>query len=307
MQLSSEMNQMTKNNIKSIFTDSFPFIKSDKELQALIKKYPKYDNYYIASGSIKARRNKFNALYQQYYPYADRHFLSEIKRKFHQRTWEMYLGCVLLNTNIGFSSKNKGPDILIEYNGKKIWIECIACEKGDGIDRVPHMIYGKVQDIPENEMLLRIAAALKEKHYKYKKYVTEGTVKETDQFIVAVNTGALNFLDSYFPLILRCVFAIGYPTLSMPVGGGPTTSSFSKVSFIEKKNGTRIPMTFFLEKDYEGISAAFYCKNTVLNHSDVLGKDTILIYNPLAKNPLPNKLFDSFKSYKFDEKGNLYL
>ena len=65
MQLSSEMNQMTKNNIKSIFTDSFPFIKSDKELQALIKKYPKYDNYYIASGSIKARRNKFNALYQK--------------------------------------------------------------------------------------------------------------------------------------------------------------------------------------------------------------------------------------------------
>jgi len=293
--------------MKSIFTDNFPFVTSDPELQVLKDQYPDYDSYYIASGSIQERKERFDALYQKYHPYADRHFLTEIKKKFHQRTWEMYLGCALLDRGIVFTSKDIGPDILIEHEGKKIWIECIACEKGDGIDRVPDLHYGVVQDVPSDEMLIRIAGALKSKFEKYKKYLEDGTVRDTDQFVIAVSRGDLGHVDAAIPLILRVVFAMGHQTITMPRNGSPSRSGWSTVPFVEKRNGSKVPMTFFLEKEYEGISGVIYCKDTVLNHPDVLGEDIVVVYNKLAQNPLSEGVLDSFKKYKCEENGDLHL
>lgn len=293
--------------MKYLFTDNFPLITTETELQTLIKKYSNYDSYYVASGSIKERKNKFDSLYQKYYQYADSNFLKEIKKKFHQRTWEMYLGCVLLEKGITFSSKDIGPDILIEYEGKKIWIECVACEKGKGEDRVPETITGIVQNVPSDEMLIRIASVLKEKYEKYKKYIEDGIVKDSDQFVIAVSRGALDHVDASIPLILRAVFAVGYQTISRPINGGPLKYGWSTIPFILKKNGSKVPMTFFLEKEHEGISAVMYTKNTVLNHSEILGEDIVLVYNELAKNPLQKGVLDFLKNYKCDENGNISL
>lgn len=67
--------------MKYLFTDNFPLITTETELQTLIKKYSNYDSYYVTSGSIKERKNKFDSLYQKYYQYADSNFLKEIKKK----------------------------------------------------------------------------------------------------------------------------------------------------------------------------------------------------------------------------------
>jgi hypothetical protein len=293
--------------MKSLFTDNFPFITNDSELQALKDQYPDYDSYYVASGSIQERKEKFDRLYQKYHSYADRHFLTEVKKKFHQRTWEMYLGCALLHKGITFTSKDQGPDFLIEHDGKKIWIECIACEKGDGVDRVPDLRYGVVQSVPSNEMLIRIASALKAKHEKYKKYLEDGTVEATDQFVIAVCRGDLGHVDAAIPLVLRVVFAIGHPTITMPRDGSPSRSGWSTVPFIEKQNGSRVPMTFFLENEHAGISAVIYSKDTVLNHPDVVGEDIVVVHNKLATNPLSEDVLDSFKTYKCDTNGDIHL
>ncbi len=295
--------------MQSIFTDDFPIIDNNLELEELVKKYFEYDRYYIVSGCTIDRRTKFDNLYSKYYPYADTHFLTEVKKKFHQRTWEMYLGCALLDRNIIFSSKNIGPDFLIEDNGKKIWIECIACEKGavESPDRVPDMIYGIPQIVPVDEILIRIAGALKAKKEKYDEYIKSGIVKEEDQFIIAVNAGGLGHSMDYWPLILKCVFAVGYPTLSIPVEQGPVVQSISTVPYIFKKNGRKVPMTFFIEKENMGICAVMYSKNDVLNHPHKLGEDIILVHNPLARTPLEEGVLDSFRFYKINEKGVLDL
>ncbi len=293
--------------MKSIFTDNFPLITTNSELQILISKYPDYDSYYVSSGSIKERKEKFDALYNKYFQYADNHFLKEVKKKFNQRTWEMYLGCVLIDKKITFSSKDVGPDILIEQGGKKIWIECVACEKGEGKDRVPDTINGIVQSVPSNEMLIRIASVLKAKYEKYKKYLKDGLIKDTDKFIIAVSRGELGHVDASIPLILRVVLAVGHQTISRPINGGVPTYGWSTIPFIEKKNGSKVPMTFFLEKEHEGISAVIYCKNNVLNHPDALGEDIVLVYNELAKNPLQEDLLDFFKYYKCDKNGDMHL
>lgn len=295
--------------MKSIFTDSFPFIETEKELQALIKKYPQYDSYYVASGAMQERREWFDALYGQYKPYADRNFLSDLKKHFHQRTWEMYLGCVLLDSGIQMSNRpnDARPDISFRYKGKTCWVECTACEKGSGTDQVPTMLYNVVQAVPVDNILLRISTALQEKHKKYIQYLKKGLIKEDDPFVIAISVGALGWLESYIPLILRCLFAVGHPTITFPINGGPEKHSISTIPFIKKKNESTVPMNFFLKKENSGISAVIYDKKLVINHSDTTGKDMLIVHNPMAKNPLSKDILNTLKCYKVDERGGITL
>ena len=294
--------------METIFNDNFPFIETEQELQALIKQYSQYDSYYVASGVIEDRSNWFNYLYGKYYPYADSNFLIDLKKHFHQRTWEMYLGCVVLGLGTELSPhRDKGPDLSFDYDGKKIWIECVACERGVGKDQVPTMKHGVVESVPSDQMILRITSALREKRSKYEKYLNDGIVKGTDSFVIAVNGGIFGRPDGFIPLILRSLFAVGHPTISMPIDGGPNKHYVSTIPFIKKKKGVEIPTTFFLEKENDGVSAVIYDGNLVINHSDTFGKDVLIVHNAIARNPLPENLFDLLKCYKVDKYGDIPL
>src|SRR5437879_13909766 len=83
-------------------------------------------------------REQIERLWLIYEPYADKHFLDESRCQFHQRTWELYVGCTLIQH--GFVPKkvsDEGPEFYVEIGGKKIWIEAIAPEPGQGPDAVP--------------------------------------------------------------------------------------------------------------------------------------------------------------------------
>lgn len=283
--------------MKTMFTDEFPDdIQSNAELEAVKTKYPDYDDYYVASGSIKERREKFNEMYKVFAPHADKHFLSDLKKQFHQRTWEMYLGYVLAKNNIAFISIDKGPDFLVKTPEGKIWIEAVACGPGEGPDRVPAMVYGIVSSVPQEEMIIRIVNSLDSKYKKFKKYLADGIISSKDKLIIAVNAGGLSHIvDGDMPLILKAIFAIGHRTLSWPVNsdhrnitGKPGVSTRE---FIEKRNGSKVPTTFFLEKDRKIISAIMYCSKNVLNHEDPPGKDISVIRNYIATNPLSETEF----------------
>lgn len=245
-------------SMASLFTDNFPTFSTQEELNQLIVKYPTYDPYYVVSGSMPDRRERFDHLYKQYYPYADSNFLTEVKRQFHQRTWEMYLGCILLEHNILISSKDYGPDFLIEKNGAEIWIECIACTTGFGDDKVPPLVHGVVQYVQDDKMSIRLVGALEEKFKKYQKYLNKKVVSDDDAFIIAVNAGALGRPDGAIPLILKCLFAIGHPTISFPIGGGETEHDWSRREYIEKSNNNKVPMNFFLKEEHAGITGNIF-------------------------------------------------
>ena len=66
-------------------------------------------------------------------------------------------------------------------------------------------------------------------------------------------------------------------------------------------------MNFFLEDEHRGISAVIYDNNTIINHSDVSGKDIMLVHNAIATNPVPGGILASFKHYKVDANGNIVL
>lgn len=290
-----------------LFQESLPESKSDKDLDELQRKYPSYDRYYLASASIPSRRALFEELYQYFLPYADRHFLSDLKRHFHQRTWEMYLTYVFLVNDFSISSSNKGPDIKISFNGKTIWIECVACESGDGNDSVPPLLYGgNLQDFPEKKMLLRMTNSLDAKFKKYQEYVEKGIVEKNDIYIIALNRSALDHCDPGIPLILKSLF--GFEYLNIPIrmlrdsGGDAEGKSFWSIrKDIVKQNGEPIPMNFFRNEICSGVSAIIYSKTSVLsslNHPENMKDELILVHNPLAINPLDEQTFQFIDQFK---------
>lgn len=281
----------------SLFSDDFPEISTQAELDALLKKYPKYDPYYVVSGSIPDRRERFENLYKTFKNHADSHFLSNIKHQFHERTWEMYVGCSLLSRGIDFRPNDIGPDFLIESAGKKVWVECVVCNEGDGEDKVPPLVYGSVGTVPENEMCIRIANALGKKYKDYKEKFLNNVVSPDDGYIIAVNSGALPFPDGAIPLILRCLFAVGHMTISFPRDGSEPKHYWSQIRSLKKKNGSDVPMDFFLNEEHKGISGALYCGKNVLNHADPVGSDILGINNPIANQPFPSELKTAFKGF----------
>jgi hypothetical protein len=284
-----------------LFTDNFPDSHSDEDLDTLSAQYPYYDRYYIASGSIPKRRAKFEKLYAKYAPYTDSHFLQEAKKNFHQRTWEMYIACVLLENGLSITSKDEGPDIKMVLASHTIWIECVAPNKGTGNDRVPDLVDG-LQDVPEEKMLLRITNALKDKFETYQEYLDKNIVGQNDIFIIAVNRSQLEHFDSIKPLILKCLFGLGYLTLPTRLGDRkPGNTYYSRRGDLKKQGGSLVSMRFFEDRQHEGISATIYSSQDILNHPDELGDDCMIVHNPMAKNPLSESIFSFLRQWKVRE------
>ena len=72
-------------------------------------------------------------LWTRYQPSGDgdAFFLTEAKRHFRQRFWEMYLFCSLEDRRLKVhKTTGRGPDFFLEVAGKKYWVEAIAPEAG---------------------------------------------------------------------------------------------------------------------------------------------------------------------------------
>ncbi len=79
---------------------------------------------------IQEMRRRLHGIWSRFEPYADKDFCKEFARRPHQRFWEMFLACHLINNGKQLIPKSKhpgkGPDILIEEQGRGIWIEAVA-------------------------------------------------------------------------------------------------------------------------------------------------------------------------------------
>lgn len=294
--------------MSKLFNENLGTASDGAELSKLKKKYNYYDPSYVALSTMTTRpefRKWLESVWRQYEPYADTNFPNEFKRQFTQRAWELHLGVTILNRgHILGSHHNSGPDFKIPSANKNIWVEAIAVKKGDGNDRVPNIEFGKVIDVPEQEMLLRLTAGLVEKHQKYLSYLQTDQIGTRDPFIVAVDRSDLEHPDAQIPLILKCLFAIGHQVLFLkssrlkPTTEGNTWSARKK---IDKKSGNSVGMFMFKDSEYEGISAVIYCTRNILNSPrDIkqMGDNFVIVHNPFARNPIEDNFFKFGKVWK---------
>lgn len=296
------MNFSKMNN--DLFSADLPIIETNDELKQFQIGNSALDPYYIASGCNRSRKEIFEKLWKKYYLYADSNFLSAVKKQFHQRTWEMYLGNVLLNRNYTINRRlqNEGPDFLIDDVG---YIECIAPTRGDPSksDSIPEMrtteSMDEIQlvDVPIDKIILRITDAVKAKAQdQYEKWKSKKWFDSKMPFIIAINTGDLEYPDdSSMPYVIKALFG----TQFMEIDLKNKASSWSYRTKIEKKNMHTVSVTGFLDSSLNFVSGILFSNKTVLNHPDYIGADCVFVNNPFAINTVDLsfcKLFDQWSS-----------
>lgn len=286
---------------KSLFSDNFPSISSDKELRELFKSYPKYDPSYICQGSIKSRdevKNWIEDLWQIYQPYADKHFAKEFKLNFGQRAWELYLGSTFLKRGYVLDIIKQGPDFKTKKDGLHVFIEAVAPHQGSGPDRIPGMVNGQVMSVPVDQMILRLTTSLYDKKKTYDEYLKKGIVTEKDPFVIAINRSSFMHPDPMLPLVIKCLFGVGDLVMKFPINtvtGGPvrgakSTTSWSGMPVLKKRTGGDVSMLFFENPENVGISAVMYTIDSIINSPskpELMGENIVTIHNPNAKNPIP--------------------
>lgn len=296
-----------------LFSDKFTEVRSDEELQALMRLHPDYDPGYLCQSSSVLRvktKSWMEKLWKQYQPHADSHFLEEFKHQFTQRSWELYLGVTLLKHGFRLGlQKDDGPDFeILNSEGKRLaWIEAIAVTKGTGGDRVPDLHYGGVSSIPTDEMVLRIANGLAAKYKKYCSDLENGFVENDDPYVIALDRSQLEHVDALLPNILKALFGIGTLALHVRVGGKRVKrpkSSWTSQFEIQKRSGNSVPMLFFENPEHAGISAVIYTQDHVINSPrgpKQMGQNFTIVHNPHARNPLPNSFFPFGDEHRAEE------
>lgn len=242
-------------------------------------------------------------MWSEYKQYADKHFLSESRKNFKQRIWEMYLTCSLIAKGFSITSADKGPDILISKEGVVIWIEAVAPKAGTGNDAVTELQPQTIRDVPDDQIKLRYRSAIEEKYnIKYKKYLLDKIVKPNDCYIIAINGSAIPSArrEIEIPRIIRSVLPFGNETLRINVEESEVLDRYYQYQDqVSKVSGSSVSTDIFLNHQYDGISAVLYSCVGVdsLNSPQELGDDFVLLHNPLAKNKLERGLIKLGREY----------
>lgn len=295
--------------MRQLFDPQIPILPITRTINARIaklkKRFPKFDIYYLVSAAVQERRDVFEQMWQRYEPYADKGFVRQAQLRFHQKTWEIYLGSVLLEKGLILEKTGKNaPDIKVAIpNRPPIWIECVAPERGETQDRVPEMVHGIVQDVPEEQMLLRLKDSFEKKSKQFQKYLAGGVVQKTDARIIAINAGDLQYPEGDPPNIVKTLFALGYLTLRFDPEHKKVIETFwSRREKIKTKSGGEAALGHFLNEQFKDISGVIYSNRTALNRPNEPDAGCIVVLNPFAEVPL--QLDDFGFMRKFIGEGN---
>jgi hypothetical protein len=303
----------------SLFSDKFPDITQDEDIVTIAKQLGYDPGYVCQCGVVLRQKTKLwmEDLWKQYEPYADHHFQSEFKKQFTQRSWELYLGTSFLNRGFELGKhKNDGPDFeLIKHGHRVAWVEAIAVRPGNGVDKVPEVVYGMTMSVPEEEMLLRVASGLDTKRRKYFTDLQKGLISPDDPYVIALDRSELGHVETPPSLILKALFGIGHMTLSFPVPqvGQKSRKSKPKSGWsmrpeLTKRSGKPVRLLFFQDHSNEGISAVIYSVNHIIGaprDPKEMGNHFIVVHNPYARNPLPSAAIPFGETYRA-KGGSIY-
>lgn len=249
-------------------------------------------------------REYIEELWIRYAPYCpDAHFEREIREQFHQRTWEMYLACSLLDSGHKLrKTRSYGPDLCVEGD-VPIWIEAVAVEPGDTADRVKNEEERRDTSIPqekgvwigeppsEESLILRCTNAMDKKIKQVKKYKKEGIVSEGDSFVVAISLGKVDGA-SYFSdpmgasIFIKAFFGMGdeYVAYTPHSGKSSLRQGYLDRPAIDKISGKPVSTRKFLGTDAIDVSGIMGSCVDIFNVQH-MPSDLILVNNPMAIAP----------------------
>jgi type I restriction enzyme S subunit len=248
-------------------------------------------------------------LWQQFSPYADPNFLSDVKSQFHPRFWEMYLTVAFLDREFRLQKHpGGGPEFGIDLAGRHYWFDAIAPTSGEGADAVPQPELGAlvVSTVPQEQIILRLTSALNTKRVKWKRDLESGRVQQSDGYIVAINGRSIRhcMYGSDMPYIVKALYGFG----NLAVGINPRTLEITDSQYlhrpvIPKVSGVQISSEPFAAGECKEISAVLYSNVDAANFPKALGGDFMVLHNPSAAVPLSRGALTFAREYWLDDEN----
>jgi len=305
-------------------------VKSQADLDAGFSTYPQLSRTYVQTALYWEDLRKW---YENHWPrvhyYLDRDFLRKFKLEEEHlaRAWEFHIAAVFSDKGLLLEEKNweYGPDFCIKLpNGRKLWIEAIACDRGkvDPVGPYPNLLPGRIYSFGGNiedthrPRALRITNAIGTKLEKFSRYLDnpeKSGVRADDCLIIAVNGSAIQHHDEPITLFKYSIFGQGPDVLVRVRGKERFQSGFYKpIATISKKSGDKehpIPANFMEMEAFSKISAVMYCGHTVshswLNGTEP-GDDFLFGYHTRPDNPVPEGTFKFGRGIRKDlERGSI--
>jgi hypothetical protein len=252
------------------------------------------DKTYISirdNPKFSEQKNMAENMWKKFSPFADPHFKEEICLQFHQRFWEMYLGCSFMDMGFSLVShrSSQGPDIHFEHNGKNIWVEAIAPNPGTGEDLVPDYLSGQAITVPEYQLILRLTSAFICKSKKFDQYLSQSIISPEDILIIAINGAEIPYcsLDDDIPYMAKALYPIGPRTVSIDILTKKLVKEYYRYQeSVEKMSGSKIPTTYFSSQSYLNIFGVLFSKKDIWHITSHCGNDLIFFSNPHSKHKL---------------------
>jgi hypothetical protein len=205
-------------------------------------------------------RDDCDRLWRIYSSYCnDPNFVSDFPIRFHERWFEMSLTAHLLELGAQVQhTKPPGPDVLVNADGRCIWIEAI-CGTG-GQPGKPNTVPppSRAGYIPFDNIALRIRSAIEEKRKKYDIYLKQGIVKGSDRLLIAVNIADIPHANlDVKKCVFRSLYGLGDQVIKIDRSTLEQVSSSIKViTSIAKASGSPVGMQPFIDGSMDTISGA---------------------------------------------------
>ncbi len=260
----------------------------------LRSKYPTstFVEQLYSSGNNLGCRERIESLFDALDGLEDSHFAQELDRDPHSRLWEMLLARLLRDAGYDPRSSDAGPDFMITQNSRRIFIEAICPSAGlpGHPDSVPELNYGAeaAQAVPIDQMVLRIAAAVREKQLKAQKYLRDGIVNLNDSYVVAVSSAKLHRGSGLMPSLgVRALLGYGNPYMVFDAHSGDRVREGIGAKFtVTKQNQSDVSTSPFGLSEMPEVSAVIYSDSSPLSLPFEPTKQSFIIHNPAAKTGL---------------------
>jgi len=245
---------------------------------------------------------------------------SQNNETYWQQLSEVLVAAQLAKVGLDPMHKNTGPDFMIEYNQKRIWIEVICPTPAGVPEEWLHPPVGKVYPYPHEALLLRWASAIKEKAEKLigksgkplSGYLQKRCVAEDDVYVIAINGRLLRAAFpqiqgiSQWPCAVEATLCVGPYALTLDTKTSQVVDrGHQHRPFIPKPNGAAVPSCIFLDPKFNPISAIWamdFDECLILGHQQL----TAVIHNPLACNPLIRNILPAMEEYYTIDEGTHY-
>lgn len=261
-------------------------------------------------GDIEWKRH-IEERWKVFQPYVNAQFREKAQEDIFPFWWEMFLGAKLLENEFNLDRVGvEEPDICINYDDKRVWVEATMPKKGGGQDRVPDLLSykencGQAVYLPTAQIILRYTNAISSKNNQRENRLNSGVCAPTDPYIIAIHSYFLNdFSSAGIQNIVKAVYPVGNLFVDFSRESEGTQGQYSYRDVISKGNDTEISTSVFLNEasdEYKGISGILFARCHPGRLTNLRESDFIFIHNFLANNPLPFGIFNFAQEFYIEE------